>query len=113
MVSQLSNNFVNPVIIISAYLNDMRVAKHMWEKIQDLSQKSNCLQNSKLGIDYFNGIELKDVAVAYKDKDVFSNVSFDIKKGEKVLIVAPSGWGKSTLLNTLPVSYTHLRAHET
>lgn len=33
MVSQLSNNFVNPVIIISAYLNDMRVAKHMWEKI--------------------------------------------------------------------------------
>lgn len=101
MVSQLSNNFVNPVIVISAYLNDMRVAKHMWEKIQNLSQKSNCFKDSKLGIDYFNGIELKDVAVAYKDKDVFSNVSFDIKKGEKVLIVAPSGWGKSTLLNTL------------
>ncbi|AJY62152.1 ATP-binding cassette domain-containing protein [Lactobacillus helveticus] len=101
MISQLSNNFVNPVITISAYFNDLKVAKPMWEKFKKISNDSNYYSKSQSNLHDIKSIELKNVTVAYDDKVIFKNVSFNIKKGDKVLIVAPSGWGKSTLLNTL------------
>ncbi|MCT0165112.1 ATP-binding cassette domain-containing protein [Lactobacillus helveticus] len=48
-----------------------------------------------------NSLEFKNITVAHSDKVILQNVSFNIKKGDKVLIIAPSGWGKTTLLNTL------------
>lgn len=33
MNSQLSNNFLNPVITISAYFNDLKVVKPIWKNL--------------------------------------------------------------------------------
>lgn len=38
---------------------------------------------------------------SYESKCLFKNVSFDIKKGEKVCIVGPNGIGKTTLLKMI------------
>lgn len=46
-------------------------------------------------------IKVNDIAVAISGKRIFSNVSFEIKKGEMVAITGPSGCGKTTLLNCL------------
>ena len=46
---------------------------------------------------------------AYQQNRVIDDLSLEVAEGERRAILAPSGCGKTTL----PVSYTHLRAHET
>ncbi|MBD7916599.1 ATP-binding cassette domain-containing protein [Clostridium sp. Sa3CUN1] len=46
-------------------------------------------------------IKVNDIAVDISGRKVFSNVSFEMKKGEMVAITGPSGCGKTTLLNCL------------
>lgn len=53
----------------------------------------------------FNEIAFKDVSFKYNTKYVLKNISFTVKKGEKIGIVGHSGEGKSTLLNLIPRFY--------
>ncbi len=42
-------------------------------------------------------LEFKNVSFAYEDNTVVDNVSFSVKKGERVALVGPSGGGKTTI----------------
>ncbi|WP_432404699.1 ABC transporter ATP-binding protein [Wukongibacter sp. M2B1] len=46
-------------------------------------------------------IQFKDINLSFKDKIVFRNFNMNIKEGEKVLLNASSGKGKSTLFKLL------------
>ncbi|WP_432667415.1 ATP-binding cassette domain-containing protein [Wukongibacter baidiensis] len=46
-------------------------------------------------------IRFKDINLSFKDKVVFQNFNMEVSKGEKVLLSAPSGKGKSTLFKLL------------
>lgn len=48
-----------------------------------------------------NSIKIKDLSFSYEDNNVLNNISLELKKGEKYLIIGPSGGGKSTLLKLL------------
>ncbi len=52
-------------------------------------------------------IEFKNVTFEYPDdhNQVFEDLNFKIKKGEKVAFVGPSGGGKTTLCNLIPRFY--------
>ncbi|MCM1543188.1 MAG: ATP-binding cassette domain-containing protein, partial [Blautia sp.] len=52
-------------------------------------------------------IVFEDVSFEYPDdhNQVFSNLNLEIKPGEKVAIVGPSGGGKTTLCNLIPRFY--------
>lgn len=46
-------------------------------------------------------IQVKDIHIAFEDQVVFDKFSLAINKGDKVLLSAPSGKGKSTLMKSL------------
>ncbi|NLK75612.1 MAG: ABC transporter ATP-binding protein [Clostridiales bacterium] len=46
-------------------------------------------------------IEAKNLKIAYDEKIVIDDFSFNIKKGEMVSIIGPNGSGKSTVLKTI------------
>jgi phospholipid/cholesterol/gamma-HCH transport system ATP-binding protein len=46
-------------------------------------------------------ISLRDLRVSYGDTEILHGVSFDVKRGETMVILGGSGSGKSTLLRTL------------
>ena len=52
-----------------------------------------------------NLIELKNVSKSFcdtkKETEVLKDITFSLKKGEKIAIVGPSGCGKSTILNLI------------
>ena len=54
-------------------------------------------------------IEFQHVFKSYgRGRNILADINFRVSAGEFVFVSGPSGAGKST-----PVSYTHLRAHET
>jgi putative ABC transport system ATP-binding protein len=46
-------------------------------------------------------IQINNINLSFGNKQVFSNLTLNIKKGEKVILNAPSGKGKSSLLKII------------
>ena len=100
-----------------------------YRPLKDLAKVFTALQKSMAGADRFfelldthmelpekeNAIEKKDftdrilldkVAFAYTpDKEILSEMSFEIRKGEMVAVVGETGSGKSTIANLLARFY--------
>ena len=59
-------------------------------------------QNFKSGNDVIKGEELaKSFGFGREKRELFENVNFDIKRGERICIVGPNGIGKTTLLKIM------------
>lgn len=78
----------------SMYIEDYRRYMEL-EEIKQIAMEGQDLQ--------INTIEFKDVCFKYPNTDnyVLSNVSFTIKKGEKLSVVGDNGAGKTTLIKLL------------
>ena len=44
---------------------------------------------------------MKNLSFSIKNRKIFNDLNIQVKSSEKVLLTAPSGWGKSTLLKIL------------
>ncbi len=49
-----------------------------------------------------DSIDVKNVTFSYENKPVLKGLSFQVKKGQTVALVGPSGGGKTTLLDLFP-----------
>ena len=97
-----TNQYTKPFNEISGVANEYEAAKASFRRINDFL---NIEKDIDEGIDEINDIEtvsFKNVSFAYTpNRKLIENFSLDIKKGQKVAIVGPTGAGKTTLINLL------------
>lgn len=73
---------------------------------KDGESGSFLLSTDRLKFDKIESVEFRNVSFGYvPGEEVLSNISFDMKAGEKIAIVGPTGTGKTTLLNLLTRFY--------
>ena len=46
-------------------------------------------------------LQVRDLDIGYKGKDLYKSVSFDINEGDCIMLCGANGSGKTTLMNTL------------
>ena len=89
----LFNDFVavNKNVI---FLNDLRYFLEYEEKIPEN-------QDGLIPSSDYKSIEFKNVCFSYKDKEVISDLSFKINKGDMLALVGHNGAGKTTIIKLL------------
>lgn len=126
MIAQLANTFINPVVSIFSQINDIRSSAPMWNKLTqvvsasrsfqlqrkltktdkaDKGRKNTSLDGSQKEPAAFSSLALTDGGIQLGGKQILQHVNLTVTAGEKILLEAPSGWGKSTLLNVLIGNY--------
>lgn len=101
MMVDLAMNFITPIVTIFNEFNQVKSTTPMWLKTQRALAHQE-LDNGPHALN-FTGMEVKDLSyVTASDKHlIFKNVNLVVKPGEKILLMAPSGWGKTTLLRLM------------
>lgn len=101
MMVDLAMNFITPVVTLFNEFNQVKSTVPMWTRTQVALNYT--MKNDHQKTDQFTGMKVEDLSyVTSSDhKQIFENVNLQVKPGEKVLLMAPSGWGKTTLLRLL------------
>ena len=68
--------------------------------------QTNRAQRNFLYVYLFGNVSFENVTFAYEEgKNVLENLSFDVKAGESIALVGPTGAGKSTIVNLISRFY--------
>jgi len=92
---------VFPLMNLSEWFPKIFSVKSLFEKMDNgLINHDNYEETIDLNL-FNDRIELKDISFSYEESEILKDVSIELIKGEKYLVVGPSGGGKSTLLKLL------------
>ncbi|HGT0945361.1 TPA: ATP-binding cassette domain-containing protein [Enterococcus faecalis] len=108
-VVQLSNYLNKPLLSVLEMRNQLQTTREIQKRVDRVlkDSKTNRLlersdsKRASISISPFSKLELRDVTIQLGNKRVISRLNLTISAGEKMLIMAPSGFGKSTLLGVL------------
>lgn len=103
------NMLVWPVRQMGRTLTDMGKAFVSLGRIEGILNESiEILDENGIKPEIKGNIEFKSVSFEYeKGKPVLSDVSFNIKAGETIALIGPTGSGKSSLVHLLPRLYEY------
>ncbi len=99
-----ANQYTKPFNEISSVITELQSAfasaKRVFEIIEADEEQSD---NGLYTLEKVDGtLSLKDVSFSYTpDRPLIENLNLDVRKGERVAIVGPTGCGKTTLINLL------------
>ncbi|MCR4911067.1 MAG: ABC transporter ATP-binding protein/permease [Bacilli bacterium] len=97
-----TTQYTRPFNDISNVVSEYEVAKSSFERVNNFLNMDNDIDEGKEEINNIDSIKLENVYFSYNPKyPLIENFSLDIKKGNKVAIVGPTGAGKTTLINII------------
>ena len=94
----------DPFLNISQGASEWPIYRRSSQRINQFDNNdSNAKDDSNQAVDKFENLAFKDVTFQYKDGDqnILSKLNFQVKAGEKIALLGPSGTGKSTLLKLM------------
>ena len=104
-----TNQYTKPFNEISNVTNEYEAAKASFRRINDFLNIDNDINEGKDVVNDIDSITFKDMSFSYDiNRKLIENFSHNIKKGQKVAIVGPTGAGKTTLINLLMRFYDPL-----
>ncbi len=126
-----AENILSGFMTIGILIAFLQYAEMFFRPIRDLTEKFTTLQsamasserifglldtednipekeNAKEFNEFKDKIEFRNINFSYvQEKKVLENISFDVKKGEKLAIVGATGSGKTTIINLLSRFYDY------
>lgn len=104
------NVFTDPIKILIEFTEMFQNGYSGFERFVEIMEIEPDIQDEKdaLELEDVNGdISFENVSFHYADSDqmVLQNVSLDVKAGEYIALVGPSGVGKSTMCSLIPRFY--------
>lgn len=100
---QFSNQFAKPFNEISSCVPEIQTGFSSLKRINNVLNESNDVNDGKEKInDVIKKIEFNHVDFGYsKEKLVIKDFNIEVKEGQKIAIVGPTGCGKTTIINLL------------
>lgn len=90
-----------PIMQMGEWMPKIFSTKSLFAKIEETLKNQEEYEEAIEIFGFDSSIEFNDVTFGYEDTEVLKEVNLTLKKGEKYLVVGPSGGGKSTLLKLL------------
>lgn len=99
-----ANNFGEPFANISEQISDIQQAFAAANRVFNVLEEQNEPSDEKLPdlLNCMGDVEIKNVNFSYVPKtNLIQNLNINVKPGQKVAFVGPTGCGKSTIINLL------------
>ncbi len=100
-----ANQYTKPFNEISGVAAELQNALASAARVIEILEEKEEIpdrENAVIKTDVSGNIEIEDVFFSYtKEKGLIENFSLNVKKGQKIAIVGPTGCGKTTFINLL------------
>lgn len=102
------NMFITPMNQLINFVEQFQNGTTGFKRFLEImdEEEENIHEGDKICGKVKGDIKFENVSFRYKSsKEVLKNISFDIKPGEKLALVGPSGGGKTTICHLIPRFY--------